>query len=188
MKDGEKVWYHNAPQYWIHAHLEGYVPSVEYYESYRQDKETGKIILGKLKEANNSDHYKYVEFSKELAPIVTALLNSTFFYWLFVAYSDGRDLLPQRILSIPVNMSSISREAEEKLSMLALELMHDYDKNSNVKINIRKGGYAIRIREIIPKLSYNIIKKIDAEISIIFSLSKETCSICRSCHEAGSTR
>ncbi len=172
-KGGEKVWYHNAPRYWIHAHLEGYVPKVEYYENYKLDQETGKIILGKLKEANNSDHYKFVEFSRVQAPIVTALLNSTFFYWLFVAYSDGRDLLPQHILSIPINLSSIPREAEEKLSMLALELMHDYDKNSNVKINIRKGGYAIRIREIIPKLSYNIIREIDAEISRIFSLNKE---------------
>ena len=173
VKHGEKVWYHNAPRYWIHSHLEGYVPSVEYYESYRQEQETGKINLKNLGKKSISDQYKYVEFNKEQAPVVAALLNSTFFYWLFVVYSDGRHLLPQHILSIPINMSSIPRETEEKLSKLALELMHDYDKNSNVKINIRKGGYAIRIREIIPKLSYNIIKKIDAEISIIFSLSKE---------------
>ncbi|MCL4480923.1 MAG: BREX-1 system adenine-specific DNA-methyltransferase PglX [Candidatus Thermoplasmatota archaeon] len=173
VKGGEKVWYHNAPQYWIHAHLESYVPKVEYYESYQLDQETGKITLGKFKKANISDHYKCVEFSTEQAPVVTALLNSTFFYWLFVAYSDGRDLLPQHILSIPIDLSSLSKETIEKLSRLTLELMHDYDNNSNVKMNNRKGGYAIRIKEIIPKLSYNIIKGIDVEISRIFSLSTE---------------
>jgi type I restriction-modification system DNA methylase subunit len=173
VRGGEKVWYHNAPRYWIHAHLEGYVPKVEYYESYEQEHESGKINLNNIGETSISDQYKFLEFEKKQAPIVAALLNSTFFYWLYVVYSDGRHLLPQHILSIPINLPSIPRETGEKLSMLALELMHDYDNNSNMKINIRKGGYAIRIREIIPKLSYNIIREIDAEISRIFSLGKE---------------
>jgi hypothetical protein len=26
--DGTKIWYHNAPQYWIHAHTDEYLPKV----------------------------------------------------------------------------------------------------------------------------------------------------------------
>ncbi len=33
-ENGVKIWYHNAPQYWIHAHTTEYLPKIEYYNPY----------------------------------------------------------------------------------------------------------------------------------------------------------
>ncbi len=171
VKGGEKVWYHNAPQYWIHAHLDGYVPEVEYYKDFQKDG--NKISLGELEKTDISDQYKYIEISAEHSSVTAALLNSSIFYWFFVVYSDGRHLLPQHIMEFSIDLSTIPTITLEKLNELIADLMNDYEKNSNTKINVRNGGYAIKIKEIIPRLSYGIIKGIDAEISKIFSLTEE---------------
>jgi len=39
--------------------------------------------------------------------------------------------------------------------------MESYEKNSNIKINLRVGGYVIKIKEIIPQKSKDIIDQID---------------------------
>jgi hypothetical protein len=49
---------------------------------------------------------------------------------------------------------------EKQLQFLAKTLMESYDENSNIKINLRSGGYVIKIKEIIPKKSKAIIDKI----------------------------
>ncbi len=54
-ENGVKIWYHNAPQYWIHAHAEEYVPKIEYYRSYAE-RTRGKIILRDL-EPNFENSY-----------------------------------------------------------------------------------------------------------------------------------
>ena len=43
-KTGFTIWYHNAPQYWIHAHTEDYLPKIEYYSGYTRNKSTGEIF------------------------------------------------------------------------------------------------------------------------------------------------
>ncbi|MEM3192831.1 MAG: Eco57I restriction-modification methylase domain-containing protein [Candidatus Parvarchaeota archaeon] len=166
----ESIWYHNAPQYWIHTHTESHLPFAEYYEYTEKD---GKILLGKMIRREVTSQYKNLEFRKDDAIFVSALMNSSLFYWWFVIYSDGRHLLTQHISSFPVNLHSIDKESKKKLSELHEILMESYEKNSNTKVNARKGGYAIKIKEIIPKLSYDIIQKIDKIIYEIFGLDKD---------------
>ena len=76
------------------------------------------------------------------------------------------------LLVIPsVDLDSVNKTYKEKLPKLLKALMESYDKNSNIKVNARKGGYAIKIKEIIPKLSYDIIQKIDVIMVEIFGLN-----------------
>ena len=173
LKNGVKIWYHNAPRYWIHTHLDKFVPKVEYYDTYSMDESTGKIVLGHLKETRVSNHYKCIETPSEYASIIAALLNSSLFYWFFVTYSDGRDLLPQHITSFSMDLSSVDKDIVHRLDILAAQLMRDYEKQSNIKINIRQGDYAIRLKEIIPRHSFGLIKEIDKEISKIFHLTDD---------------
>lgn len=173
-KVGKKIWYHNTPQYWIHAHFDEYVPKVEYYKNFRIDKNTRKIEpLGSPYEIRITDQYKPLEFTGSLAPVVAAILNSSLAYWWFVIYSDGRHLLSETVLSIPVNLGSLSNDLIDRISRKSLELMESFDKNSNIKINVRKGGYAIKIKEIIPKRSLSIISGTDDLIAALFSLTDE---------------
>ena len=167
--DGQKIWYHNAPRYWIHAHSEEYLPRVEYYNSYI---ETGSSITPiDLREAKASSHYKYLSLNPKNSLIVNGLLNSSLFYWWFIVWSDGRDLLTQHITSFPLDLSNFPQQLQEQLQPLVKKLMENYDKTSNEKINLRSGGYVIRIKEIIPKKSKSIINQLDDIFANYFEFS-----------------
>lgn len=171
--EGIKIWYYNAPRYWMHAHPDELLPKVEYYDIYTKDEKTNKITLQHLKETVISSHYKPLIVKHEDSSIINGLLNSSLFYWWFVIWSDGRDLLAQHIKGLPMDIDNIPVETKDKLKSLVDELMESYDKNSNVKINIRSGGYAIKIKEIIPSKSRNIITQIDDVFADYFGFENE---------------
>jgi hypothetical protein len=171
--EGTKIWYHNAPQYWIHAHAEEYLPKVEYYTKYRKDSSTGNIIPECLKDVRASDQYKSISVRAEHSAIINGLLNSSLFYWWFVIWSDGRHLLAHQINSFPMDPRAFSKNQSNKLKLLVNELMTSYDENSNTKINLRSGGYVIKIKEIIPKKSRNVIDQIDDVFADHFEFSRK---------------
>lgn len=158
---GTTIWYHNAPQYWTHAHTEGYLPKVEYYSKCKEIGKTGEKTPYNLKEAKISSHYKPLTLDANDSFIANGLLNSSLFYWWFVVWSDGRDLLAQHIKTFPINLEAVNENLKERLGRLVDELMRSYDSNSNAKINERAGGYTIKIKEIIPSRSKDIIDQID---------------------------
>jgi hypothetical protein len=169
--DGYQVWYHNAPRYWIHAHTEEYLPKIEYYERYEENPaKTKKALIG-LRETKISSHYKPLSFDSDNISVANAILNSSLFYWWFVVWSNGRDLLTQQIESFPVNLNDFPSDLKKKLSLLVEELMRNYDETSNEKINVRADGNIIRIREIIPKSSKKIIDRIDDVLAEYFAFS-----------------
>ena len=114
-----------------------------------------------LKDVKVSSHYKSISVSSEHALIVLGLLNSSLFYWWFVVWSDGRDLLTQHINSFSINLEKFPKNLKERLKPLTDKLMTNYEDTSNLKINVRKGDYAVKIKEIIPQKSKSIIDKID---------------------------
>jgi SAM-dependent methyltransferase len=162
LKDsGPTVWYHNAPQYWTHAHTRDYLPKVEYYSKCKEIGKIGEKIPYDLKETKISSHYKPLTLDAKDAFVANGLLNSSLFYWWFVVWSDGRDLLAQHIKTFPINVETIAKNLKDRLRKLVDELMRSYDQNSNTKINERAGGYTIKIKEIIPSKSKDIIDQID---------------------------
>jgi hypothetical protein len=173
LDDGVKIWYHNAPQYWIHAHTEDYLPKVEYYESYTENLETGQKTPHNLERTTISSHYKSLSFDSENSSIINGLLNSSLFYWWFVVWSDGRDLLAQHIKSFHIDLDNFPEYLRERLRPLVNRLMKEYDKNSNAKINLRAGGYVIKIKEIVPSKSKSIIDQIDDVFADHFGFDDE---------------
>ena len=172
-EQGVRVWYHNAPRYWIHSHTDGTVPMVEYYEDYTVDPKTNEIKFGNLKSKSVTSQYKHIRVRQEDAQFVTTLLNSSLFYWWYVIYSDGRHLLDQQIGSFPLDLTLQSKDLQLKLKQLVELLMKEYQQNSNEKRNVRKGDYAIKIMEIIPKKSYDTISRIDDLLFDFFDFSEE---------------
>lgn len=126
-----------------------------------------------LKEAKVSSHYKPVTLESDDSFIINGLMNSSLFYWWFVVWSDGRDLLADHIKSFPINLEAFSQTMKDRLKKLVEELMKSYDKNSNIKVNERMGGYAIKIKEIIPSKSKAIIDEIDDIFAEHFEFSDE---------------
>lgn len=166
-----KIWYHNAPQYWIHSHLEGYVPKVEYFEDFSRGTDGG-IVLGSMSSEKITEHYKSLTVKNHIEKFILLLLNSSLYYWWFVVISDGRDLLNDQVTSFPFDENILDESSKEKITTLALRLMEEYENQSNTKINVRKNKYAIKIKEIIPKRSYETIKEIDNEILNAYELDE----------------
>jgi hypothetical protein len=171
-EEGIKIWYHNAPRYWIHAHTDEYLPKIEYYDSCKKEAKTNRQVPIGLRETKASSHYKSLTFSSKHVPIVLGLLNSSLFYWWFVAWSDGRDLLTQHINSFYIDLGYFPKVLEGKLESLGNRLMESYDKTSNPKINVRKGGYVVKIKEIIPQKSKVIIDQIDDIFADYYELTE----------------
>ncbi|MGD0330440.1 MAG: hypothetical protein ABSB40_08355 [Nitrososphaeria archaeon] len=55
--------------------------------------------------------------------------------------------------------------------------MESYDKASNIKVNVRSGGYAIKIKEIFPSKSKGIIDQIDRIFADCFEFAEDENSI-----------
>lgn len=166
---GERIWFHNAPQYWIHAHTDDHVPKVEYYEGYQEDGETPT----NLQDIKISQQYKPLRFKTEHATIVNGLLNSHLFYWWYIIWSDGRHLLLQQINDFPMNLDDFPKDLNQRLQILLEKLMVEYDANANIKINLRSGGYVIRLKEIIPKVSKHIIDQVDDVLTEYFGFDEQ---------------
>jgi len=171
--DGVTIYYYNAPRYWIHAHTEDFLPETEYYKSYKESSKTGEKVLHNLKETKVSPHYKPLILHPENSFVINGLLNSSLFYWWFVVWSDGRDLLKQHVESLYIDLDKFSSNLKEKLRPLIDELMKSYDENSNVKVNRRSGGYAIRFKEMSPSKSKDIIDEIDDVFSDYYEFNDD---------------
>jgi len=170
---GATIWYHNAPRYSIHSHTENYLPKVEYYSKCKVNVKTGEKVPYDLKETKISSHYKPLTLDAKDSFTANALLNSSLFYWWFVVWSDGRDLLAQHVKTFPINLETIAENLKDQLRRLVDELMKRYDQNSNVKINERAGGYTIKIKEIIPSRSKDIVDQIDDVFAEYFDFTEE---------------
>jgi len=171
--DGNPIFYYNAPRYWIHAHTEHCLPKIEYYERYEENPEkTEKVLIG-LRKTKISSHYKPLNFDQDNLPVANAILNSSLFYWWFVVWSNGRDLLTQQIASFPIDLNDFPDTLKTKLNPLVEQLMKSYDETSNEKINVRADGNTIRIKEIIPKTSKTIIDQIDDILAEYFAFSEK---------------
>lgn len=122
---------------------------------------------------NEKDQYKPLTLDPQGSIIVNALLNSSLFYWWFVIWSDGRHLLAQHIKSFFTDLDTFPKDMKDRLKLLVDDLMRSNDLNSNVKINERSGGYAIRIKEIVPSRSRHIIDQIDNIFAEYFEFTDE---------------
>lgn len=166
-KNGTKIWYHNAPRYWIHAHTDEYLPKVEYFNKADWDDEKKR----KPYEVVESDQYKSLEFEPKTSTIVNGLLNSSLFYWWYVIWSDGRHLLAQQVDNFNIDPEAFDQNLMNRLEPLITALMEDYEKNYYSKVNLRIGGYVIRIKEYKPRKSKQIIDQIDNILAEYFEFT-----------------
>jgi hypothetical protein len=160
LADGVNVWYHNAPQYWIHAHSDAYVPKSEYRSAEGCDIKV-------------PDHYKSVVVSDADANIALGLLNSSLFYWWWIVWSNCRDLLLQQIKEFFFDFSRVSPDLESEILPLVTELMDDYEHNSAKTTNRRSGGYEVTYSKYQPGESKYNIDKIDKIFAGYFSFTNE---------------
>lgn len=151
-----KIFYHNAPRYWIRAM--NFVP-------YFWNERDGEQISSQIKSLGFRD--------KEISEAICSILNSSLFYWWFIVLSDSRHLNKREIDNFPFGIEALEKEDIIKLSILCNLLMEDYKKNAYRKLcQYAKTGRVI-YDEFYPKKSKPIIDKIDKLLANHYKLSAE---------------
>lgn len=142
-KGGTKIWYHNAPQYWVRA-----LDFIPYFENERGGQHTSSQLV----ELHVEPAYRKV---------VAAVLNSSLFYWFFIVYSDGRHLTRREIENFPLSVGEIPGAVVEGLEDAFDRLMEDYKKNAERKVCQYKTTGRVEYEEFNPGLSKGIMDEID---------------------------
>ena len=105
--------------------------------------------------------------------VVAAILNSTLFYWWFIALSDCRHLNMREIENFPVGLERMSESTKNKLAKLASELMADLQKHKHRKEAEYKTTGKVIYDEFYPKHSKPIIDEIDRVLAQHYGFTEE---------------
>jgi hypothetical protein len=149
-------YFHNSPQYWIRA--------MDFAPYFWNERDGEQISV----------HVKSLYLSTKLdASAVTAMLNSSLFYWWFILLSNCRDLILREIENFPVGLDEMSKTIKERLSKLSDALMDDYKKHAYRKeCNYKTTGKVV-YDEFYPKHSKLIIDEIDRVLAKHYGFTDE---------------
>ncbi len=151
-----KVYFHNAPQYWIRAMT---------FAPYFRNEREGEKLSTQVKTLTLPTHLR--------ASVVSAILNSNLFYWWFIVLSDCRHLNMREIERFPVELDTMKPEHQEALSSLNDKLMFDYQKNARRKTTYYKTTGEVVYDEYYPRLSKAIIDQIDRVLAQHYGFTDE---------------
>ena len=156
-KTGKYVCYfHSSPQYWIRA-----MDFVPYFWSEREGKKISPTI-------------KSLSFDSKLdAAVAIATLNSSLFYWWFIAFSSCRTLAMREVSSFPIAVGQMDEVLQKTLSELSTDLMGDLKHHSKRKeITMRNVGRVV-YDEFFPRHSKPIIDEIDRVLAQHYGFTDE---------------
>ncbi|MFP4029469.1 MAG: Eco57I restriction-modification methylase domain-containing protein [Candidatus Brocadiia bacterium] len=154
---GEYVaYYHNAPQYWVRA--TNFVP---YFWNERDGH-------------SKSSHVKELKFNcPDNRDIVTAVLNSSLFYFWFVKVSNCRDLTARDVKRFGVPLERLSDKETKRLVTTTELLMSDYKENSTRKECRYATTGKVAYDEFHPGLSKTIMDKIDRLLAEPYGMNSQ---------------
>jgi len=150
------VYFHNAPQYWVRA--------TDFVPFFWNERDGEKI----------STQVKIICFKTDLeAKCITAVLNSSLFYWWYILLSDGRHLNLREIDNFPVSLDKCGNKIQKKLAELVPKLMKDLKRNANRKECSYKTTGRVLYDEFFPKNSKKIIDEIDCIMAKHYGFTNE---------------
>jgi hypothetical protein len=111
--------------------------------------------------------------SQGIRDVFLAVLNSNLFYWFLTIYSDCRNLNRREVYSMLFDVENTSTEIVKHLSVLAHDLMKDFDRHSKmVEMRYESLG-KMTIQCIYPKLSKSLIDEIDRTLARHYGFTDE---------------
>lgn len=138
------VYFHNAPQYWIRAMD---------FAPYFWNERDGEQISTQVKPLHLADRLD--------AAVVASILNSSLFYWWFIALSDCRHLNLREIRTFPVGLEQMQKTVKRELAELSKRLMEDLKRRAKRKETHYRTTGKVVYDEFYPKHSKPIIDHID---------------------------
>ena len=146
------VYFHNAPQYWVRA--TDFLPWFENQRGHTVSSSTRSLQMRSTREAR----------------AVGAVLNSTLFYWWFLAFSDCRHLNVREIVSFPIGLDLMTELELDDLGELMGLVMHNYRSNCVRKVTHWKASGKIEYDEYYPKHAKSVIDRVDLALAAHFEL------------------
>lgn len=131
-----------------------------------------KFQLNGISSVSSRESYLYFSSNSD-RDIAVSLMSSTLFYWHFMLTTNGRDLNPSDLRAFPISPGKLSKSGREQLIELSKELMTSYRTNKLTKEKHSKTTGHVVYEEFYPRLSKNIIDKIDLVIGDELGLSAE---------------
>ncbi len=150
------TYFHNSPQYWIRAM--NFLP-------YFWNERDGEQLSTQVKILNAP--------SKLDASATAASLNSSLFYWWFVALSDCRHLNLREIESFPIGLDRMTESNKTRLAELTDQLMADYKKHAVRKETEYQATGKVVYDEFYPRYSKPIIDEIDRVLAKHYGFTDE---------------
>ena len=150
------LYFHNSPRYWIRA--------MDFAPYFWNERDGEKI----------SSHIKFLHLTCELdASVVIAAMNSSLFFWWFVALSNCRDLIFREIANFPIGVNEIKPPIKESLEAIVADLMEDLKRHAQRKeTNYQTTGRVV-YDEFYPRHSKSIIDKIDRILAQHYGFTDE---------------
>ncbi|MGI9058821.1 MAG: Eco57I restriction-modification methylase domain-containing protein [Ktedonobacteraceae bacterium] len=151
-----KIYFHNAPQYWIRA-----MTLAPYFWNERH----GEQISTQVKSLVLPDRLG--------ADVVAATINSSLFYWWFIVLSDCRHLNMREIERFHLGLASMKVEHKQTLAVIVQRLMVDFQKHATRKEAYYKATGKIIYDEFYPRHSKPIIDEIDRVLAKHYGFTDE---------------
>ena len=123
-----------------------------------------RFVLNSKESISSRENYLYFDTS-ELRDIVIAVLSSSLFYWYFILTTNCRDLNPSDLYEFPINLTQLSVEHANELKSLCIQLMVNYQENSQLKGKISSRTGHIIYQEFYPRLSKIVLDEIDSVLA-----------------------
>jgi len=120
-----------------------------------------------------SSRESYLYFNTKLEKkIITAIFNSSFFYWYYVMHSDARTNNPSDLKDFPIDLARFNLKGKDKLAKLNDQLMSDLENNSEFIIaNLQTGK--VKFQQFYPMKSKSIIDEIDKILAEHYGFTEE---------------
>jgi hypothetical protein len=146
--NGYLMHYHRSPRYWIRA---------TDFEQYFKSPTRSRSV----------HHFRDLHFtSSKAAKIAGSTLNSSLFFFWFIATGNGRNLTGTDVAQFPIG--DVSNPSLRQLPSIFDRLMEDYQANSFVRVR-----QDCEFQEFRPSLSKPIMDEIDLVLSKQYGFTAE---------------
>ena len=153
---GTSLYFHNAPRYWVRALT---------FAPYFWNERRGEQLSTQVKTITLA--------SKTSAEVVTAVINSSLFYWWFILLSDSRHLNMRELEHFPLGLSLMNERLKDVLVTINRNLMEDYQLHAARKEAQYKATGRVVYDEFYPKHSKPIIDEIDRVLAQHYGFTDE---------------
>ena len=131
-----------------------------------------RFVLNGEESISSKENYLYFE-EVRVRDIGISILSSSLFYWYYILTTNCRDLAPSVLYEFPINLTKLSTIHADELESLCKKLMADYKKNSQLKEQTSSRTGQIIYQEFYPRLSKDIIDKIDRVLAEHYGFTDE---------------